>query len=296
MKAAVSPRDLELLSAYLDQQLKPTEYARLQARLKTEAELAAALNDLRTTRRMLRSLPIQRAPHNFTLTPAMAGVKPAQPTFLPALRLASVLAAVLLVFVLAGDHLGFLARSGVQSLAMPAPGEEVAMQYADAMEAEAAEAPLALGAPPESQTPESKTVETREAGEEPVALALPSEPTPAPTDTARAVENTTPPTEETFSITGEEPLPQPTATLPPIPTFTPTASLPPTETPPPPPSAVPIPSRTPVETSAHWEETQPLIETPNPAQQTLTIIETTLAVVAILTGLAAIFLRRGPGK
>lgn len=305
MKAAISPRDLELLSAYLDQQLKPAEHARLQARLQTEPELAASLEGLRTTRQMLRSLPRLRAPRHFTLTPAMAGKKPSQPVFLPGLRLASVLAAVLLVFVLAGDYIGFLAPSGVQSLAAPASGEEVAMQYIEAAEVEvdattqvellagAEEAPLALEAPPDYNI-----AETSQAGEESVALAQPPETTPAPaaTDTARAAEDIVPPTEETFSITGENFAPPPTAALPPIPTFTPMATIPPTATIPLPPSAVPIPSHSPEEIPAPWVEAQPPIETPNQAQQTLTLIEAALAGVAILTGLAAIFLRRGPGK
>ncbi len=293
MKAAVSPHDLEILSAYLDRQLKPAEHARLQARLEKETELAAALESLRNTRRMLRSLPRARAPHNFTLTPAMAGIRPAQPAFLPGLRLASVLAAALLVVVLAGDFLGLLAPATSQMDTMPAVAAEVALTSAE--ETAQAAAPLGMGMGAE---PQNKEAETTDAGEELVAMALPPELTPAPniTDTARVGGNDAAPTEDVFTITGETLLAPPAATLPAIPTFTPTASLPPTATLLPPPTALPLPTRTPADFSAPVVEMPPPVAHPDQTHKALTAIEAVLAVVTIVTGLAAIFLRRGPGK
>jgi hypothetical protein len=101
-----SPREGELLSAYLDGQLNPKERARLEARLREDAQLRSLLVELRRTRAILRSQPRLRAPRNFMLTPQMAG-KPVRtpPRAYPALRLASVLAGVLFVLVLAGDLL-----------------------------------------------------------------------------------------------------------------------------------------------------------------------------------------------
>lgn len=91
-------RDLELLSAYLDGELKPNESLRLEARLKTDPELVSALEDLRATRTLLRKLPQRKAPRNFTLTRQMVGKNPPLPRAYPFLRLATVAAALLFFF------------------------------------------------------------------------------------------------------------------------------------------------------------------------------------------------------
>jgi anti-sigma factor RsiW len=54
-------RDLELLSSYLDGQLKPSDSARLQARLSSDPDLRAVLDDLRAARGLLRQLPMRKA-------------------------------------------------------------------------------------------------------------------------------------------------------------------------------------------------------------------------------------------
>ena len=46
----MNQRDLELLSSYLDGQLKPSDSARLEARLSTDPGLRAVLDDLRSAR------------------------------------------------------------------------------------------------------------------------------------------------------------------------------------------------------------------------------------------------------
>ena len=89
-------RDAELLSVYLDGQLSKTDAARLEARLKTDPELRTVYEQLRQSRSLLRSLPARRAPHNFMLTPGMAGIRPPLPAAFPIFRLASVFAALLL--------------------------------------------------------------------------------------------------------------------------------------------------------------------------------------------------------
>jgi hypothetical protein len=91
-------RDLELLSAYLDGELKPAETLRLEARLKTDPELASALDDLRAARTLLRKLPLRKAPRNFTLTRQMVGQNPPLPRTYPAFRLATVVATLLFFF------------------------------------------------------------------------------------------------------------------------------------------------------------------------------------------------------
>jgi len=98
-------RDVEKLSAYLDGQLKPSEKARLEARLRTEPELASVLQDLRQARGILRQLPKRRAPRNFTLTPKMVGLKPPMPRAYPVFRLATALATLLLFFTFATNFM-----------------------------------------------------------------------------------------------------------------------------------------------------------------------------------------------
>src|SRR6187455_677656 len=92
----MNQRDLELLSSYLDGQLKPSDSARLEARLSTDPNLRAVLNDLRSARGLLRQLPLRKAPRNFTLTPKMVGKNPPLPRTYPAFRFVSTLATILL--------------------------------------------------------------------------------------------------------------------------------------------------------------------------------------------------------
>ncbi len=73
MTTQITPRDWETLSAYLDDQLSAPERHELENRLGKNPELSQGLEELRSTRMILRSLPKLRAPRNFTLTPSMAG-------------------------------------------------------------------------------------------------------------------------------------------------------------------------------------------------------------------------------
>lgn len=66
----VTPEDIELLSAYLDNELRAKDRAALDSRLVTDPELRAALEDLRRTVALLRAAPLLRPPRDFTLDPA----------------------------------------------------------------------------------------------------------------------------------------------------------------------------------------------------------------------------------
>ena len=94
----MNQRDFELLSAYLDGQLNPSESAHLESRLKTDPQLVSVLTDLRTTRNLLRKLPARRAPRNFTLTRKMVGQNPPLPRVYPVFRFATALATLLFIF------------------------------------------------------------------------------------------------------------------------------------------------------------------------------------------------------
>ena len=96
----MNTRDLDLLSSYLDGQLKPSESARLEARLSRDSDLRAVLDDLRAARGLLRQLPMRKAPRNFTLTPKMVGKNPPLPRSYPAFRFVTTLASLLLFFSL----------------------------------------------------------------------------------------------------------------------------------------------------------------------------------------------------
>lgn len=98
-------RDLELLSSYLDGQLKPSDSARLEARLSKDPDLRAVLEDLRATRSLLRQLPMRKAPRNFTLTPAMVGKNPPLPRAYPAFKFMATVASFLLFFTLGVNFL-----------------------------------------------------------------------------------------------------------------------------------------------------------------------------------------------
>lgn len=109
MVTRVTSRDYEKLSAYLDGQLTGKDLQRLETRLAQDALLQDELKELRRMRAVLRSLPRPRAPRNFTLTPAMVGVKSRQPTRLyPLMGFASALASLLFVLMVLGDFLGFI--------------------------------------------------------------------------------------------------------------------------------------------------------------------------------------------
>lgn len=64
----VNERDLELLSAYLDDALSPAERAQVEARLAIDGEFSAELEALRQTKALIAGLPILRAPRSFALT------------------------------------------------------------------------------------------------------------------------------------------------------------------------------------------------------------------------------------
>jgi anti-sigma factor RsiW len=96
----MNTRDLDLLSSYLDGQLKPSDSARLEARLSSDPDLRAVLDDLRAARGLLRQLPMRKAPRNFTLTPKMVGKNPPLPRSYSAFRFVTAFASLMLFFTL----------------------------------------------------------------------------------------------------------------------------------------------------------------------------------------------------
>lgn len=120
MNCFMNQRDLELLSAYLDQQITPSDAARLEARLEFDKELAATLGDLRAVRTVLRQLPKRRAPRNFTLTRNMVGLNPPLPRVYPIFRFATVVATLLFFFTF-GMNMMTSRSMQLSAAAAPAP-------------------------------------------------------------------------------------------------------------------------------------------------------------------------------
>ncbi len=230
MSTQLSPREWDALSAYLDNQLDPQERKRLEQQMKARADLRAGLEELRRTRHVLRNAPTLRVPRNFTLTPAMAGMRAERSRLYPAFKLAFALASVMFVLVLAGGLLTG-APGGEQQMAQAPAPEALLEEQADAQELPAA------------------TVEQGEVGEMPPDAEAPADQpqveAPVPEEVAGAEQEAiqedqaaeesdervkSVPTEQTFILGGggtEEPTTTPEPT--PLPTETPTP-VPPTPT------------------------------------------------------------------
>lgn len=181
-------RDIELLSAYLDGQLRESDSARLEIRLKTDPELASALNDLHATRALLRKLPARKAPRNFTLTRKMVGQNPPLPRSYPLFKLATVVATLSFFFTFGINFVGTQLASQPQAFGMGGGGSSEEESYtakeAPAMEEPAAAAPMAP-APAEPALP-APTIAGAEA---PLLSAAPQATEIAPSeDTARSLE------------------------------------------------------------------------------------------------------------
>ncbi len=69
----LSDQDAEILSAYIDNALSPSERAALEQRLKTEAGLRQELADLQRMVSALNAMPTLKAPRDFRLTPEQVG-------------------------------------------------------------------------------------------------------------------------------------------------------------------------------------------------------------------------------
>jgi anti-sigma factor RsiW len=98
-------RDIEQLSAYLDGQLSPSDFARLESRIFADPELDSVLSDLRLARGILRKLPARKAPRNFTLTRKMVGLKPPLPRTFSFFRFSTAFATFLLMLTFAANSI-----------------------------------------------------------------------------------------------------------------------------------------------------------------------------------------------
>lgn len=301
MNVSVSPRDWELLSAYLDGQLSPKDRAQVEARLWKDAALRNALDELDRTRAAVRQLPRLKAPRNYTLSPQKVKIRPMLRLY-PAFGMASALASVILVMVIVVDLLGQFAPGVIPVAQITAVStaalEESSMPALGAPEPTATELPVGKAAPDATE----QEVLTEEVPDNSARTFYAPEtetctPTFVPTltsegDTVTMVEETAvwvtvvplgmatatpfswqPPPSSTETVAGmmlvAPETPTSTATLTPTetatPTFSPTA-LPVMEVPTEIPTETPIPTATPTLTLFPVESTPPVAsETPLPA-------------------------------
>jgi anti-sigma factor RsiW len=138
-------RDLELLSAYLDDELTDREKEMLEQRLARENALRAELDDLRETVALVSDLPRLKAPRNFTLDPAVYGrpVRQRLFTLAFALRFSGALgaaASIVLIMLAVLLTQGGSEKSSLSSEHQSAESPQVAMQptVADAQAEETA--------------------------------------------------------------------------------------------------------------------------------------------------------------
>lgn len=281
MKNEVSNRDLELLSAYLDKELNPKERAYVEERLQSNPVLRSILGELHQNRAALRSLPRLRAPRNFTLSPELAGIKPKKRTY-PAFALVSALSSLVLIFVLVGDFL-------INPAMTPSPAAEQAVLN-EATSESAQDMELFMEKAIEA-TPTNLSVE------EPAmaAQAMPVTETEVvglggAAGTETPAEEAPPEIESLSSLSPPgtaTPTPEGYTTTPTSITITPSAT--PSFTPPLPSTEITIEERieSVVPSTPTPIETQPS----PPGTPFIRILEISLAVITILSGLLALYLR-----
>lgn len=135
MKTSPSTRRWAQLSAYIDDQLPPRQAERLRKQLETDPALRAEYEALLRTRALLRSLPVRRAPHNYTLRPEMVrSPRRRMADFLvPALRFSSSAALLVLIFTFALPFLsGLSPQADMTQQTAPMAAEEMAFENATA--------------------------------------------------------------------------------------------------------------------------------------------------------------------
>lgn len=196
-RATAEDKRQEMLNAYLDNALTPTEQTRLEQQLRRDPQLRAEVEQLRALRLQLRAMPHRRVPRSFALDPVRYGRPKAQPLFpfQPVLRGATALTAFLLIFALAlGAFQGQFSGVGVEA---PAAAEIAATGLEQAAPAEAANESTAITA-----------AEATERESEPAAdTAMAPAVTEAPVEEAAAA-LAAPPPEATLLPEGEAAIPE----------------------------------------------------------------------------------------
>jgi anti-sigma factor RsiW len=211
--------DLELLSAYLDDQLAPKDRAQIESRLKTDSKLQRTLADLRAIKIQLRALPTVKPPRSFTLKPENTRSRSAF-NWIPVLNWSTAVAAILFAAVISVDLFRAPLSARVEfSAPMQAPAPELAMKAADQqtpITVTPTRTPAAISAVATSTVLAAPGVGAAGLADSPKAA------TPQAQSLAPAVRSTQPATSDQIATPTPTMLPSPTVTAAP-PTHTATA-------------------------------------------------------------------------
>jgi hypothetical protein len=140
-------REMNRLSAYIDNALSARQKQKLEVRLARDPELREKLDNLRRTKLAMSHLARLPAPRNFTLTPDMVPERrPHRHPVQFGLRLASALAAILLVVTFGADFIFSEVRPS-QELAADA----IVMMEAAQAPTDSTPEPLIQWGPPEAR-------------------------------------------------------------------------------------------------------------------------------------------------
>ena len=151
----------EMLAAYIDDALSPTERRQFEVQLARDEALAAQVRQQRLIKQRLSTMPRRRVPRTFALDPAVYGKPTPQPLFrlYPALQAATVLAALMLMFLVGLEAFGGAAQQAT-SEASVAMVEESAETTSDitAQNAAPAEAELTVAESAAEEAPAEEAV------------------------------------------------------------------------------------------------------------------------------------------
>lgn len=123
MNESLSLKQLNQISAYLDDRLNPLEKQQVEQELQRNLLFKQTFTELEYTRRMLRTLPKKRAPRNYTLSPERVKAPARRGWLQPAMGFVSAAAALAVVVLFVGTSL--LPRLGAAKMA---PSQEAALQ------------------------------------------------------------------------------------------------------------------------------------------------------------------------
>lgn len=173
----ITDRDWVQLSSYLDGELSGKELEQLRKRLQSDPQLQAALEELSTTKQILKATPQIPAPRRFTLTPEMVDQK-ANKSPNRGYRLAAALMSFLLIGVLILDF-GGIFFTGAMSSVPSQKSYEVQQESMPESAADLVEEPALMDAAAEPEAVAGEALEVAEHEEEFTDSDLPAEEAPA---------------------------------------------------------------------------------------------------------------------
>lgn len=151
----------EMLAAYIDDALSPTERRQFEVQLARDEALAAQVRQQRLIKQRLSTMPRRRVPRTFALDPAVYGKPTPQPLFrlYPALQAATVLAALMLMFLVGLEAFGGAAQQATSeaSVAMVEKSAETTSDIT-AQNAAPAEAELTVAESAAEEAPAEEAV------------------------------------------------------------------------------------------------------------------------------------------